>query len=251
MARFDNRTTLITGAVGGIGSATAERIAEEGGAVIVADLDQEACRAFAASLPNPERHHGIALDVTSEPGWQEVATWLTETGLQLHCLVNNAGIGSVAPVVEESMEMWSKVLDIDLTGVWLGMKHLGPLVQGENPGGSIVNISSILGTVGGTGGHAAYHAAKGGVRTLTKNAAIYWIQKGVRVNSVHPGYVATPGLLKRHGHTEHYQAMLRNSPMGRLAEPHEIAAAIAFLASGDSTYVSGSELYVDGGYTAR
>ena len=141
-------------------------------------------------------------------------------------------------------------MSIDATGVWLGMKHLGPLLV-DSGGGSIVNVSSILGTVGGFGNSAAYHAAKGAVRTLTKNAALHWATAGVRVNSLHPGFIGTAQLLERFEGTERHEAMLTHTPVGRLGQAEEVAAAFAFLVSDDSTYVTGSELYVDGGYTAR
>ena len=251
MNRFEGRTTLITGAVGGLGGATCQRIAEEGGTLIVTDIAVEDCRAFIDTLPHPERHIPVRLDVADPADWQTIADWIASKGIALHALINNAGIGSLAAVTDETVETWDKVIGIDQTGVWLGMKIIGPLVQGENPGGSIVNVCSIMGTVGGTGDNIAYHAAKGAVRTMTKSAALHWIRDGIRVNSIHPGYVATPNLVRRHGQTERYARMVADSPMGRLAEPSEVAAAIAFLASRDSSYMSGSELYVDGAYTAR
>jgi 3alpha(or 20beta)-hydroxysteroid dehydrogenase len=248
--RFTGRTTLVTGAVGGIGGATCERIAAEGGRLVVTDLDLAACERFAAELPG-EGHLALPLDVADERAWTAVADRLRADGIALHALVNNAGIGSLASVEDEEVETWDRVVRINQTGTWLGMKHLGPLVTGEDPGGAIVNMCSMFGTSGGFGASAAYHASKGAVRTLTKSAAMHWAGTGIRVNSIHPGHVATPGLLERHGGTDRYRAMLDFSPLGRLAEPAEVAAAIAFLASADSTYMTGSELYVDGGATAR
>ena len=249
--RFEGRTTLVTGGVGGLGEAACRRIADEGGRLVVSDLDQAECRALADDLPGEVAHLSLAIDVSDEDSWREAARILQDDGVVLHALVNNAGVGSLGSVVDEDLETWNRIIRINQTGVWLGMKYLGPLVQGEMPGGSIINMCSILGTSGGVGANAAYHASKGAVRTLTKNAAMYWLRSGIRVNSIHPGYVATANLIMRHGHTDRYQEMLRNSPMGRLAEPSEVAAAVAFLASSDSTYITGSELYVDGGFTAR
>jgi 3alpha(or 20beta)-hydroxysteroid dehydrogenase len=248
--RFAGRTTLVTGAVGGIGEATCVRIAEEGGRLLVTDLDLAACTALADGLPG-DGHLAMALDVADEAAWVAVAERLRADGVVLHGLVNNAGIGSGASVVDEDLETWERVVGINQTGVWLGMKHLGPLVTGEEPGGSIVNMCSMFGTSGGFGASAAYHASKGAVRTLTKSAAMHWAGSGVRVNSIHPGFVETPNLLVRHGGTERYTQMVETSPLGRLATPAEVAAAIAFLASADSTFMTGSELYVDGGFTAR
>ena len=141
-------------------------------------------------------------------------------------------------------------MSIGSTGVWLGMKHLGPMIAASG-GGSIVNLSSILGTVGGLGNSAAYHAAKGAVRTLTKNAALHWATSGVRVNSLHPGFIGTAQLLERYEGTERHESMLANTPIGRLGRGEEIAAVVAFLISDDSTFMTGSEVYADGGYTAR
>ena len=141
-------------------------------------------------------------------------------------------------------------MSIGSTGVWLGMKHLGPIIASSG-GGSIVNVSSILGTVGGLGNSAAYHAAKGAVRTLTKNAALHWATSGVRVNSLHPGFIGTAQLLERYEGTARHEAMLANTPIGRLGRGEEIAAVVAFLVSDDSTFMTGSEVYADGGYTAR
>jgi 3alpha(or 20beta)-hydroxysteroid dehydrogenase len=249
--RFTDQSVVVTGAVGGIGGATCHRLADEGAHLVVTDVDAADCAAFVETLPHPERHRTFELDVTSEESWADLAGSALVADRAPAALVNNAGIGSLLPVDSEERETWERVVAVNQTGVWLGMKHLGPRLRRTGRGASIVNVCSILGTVGGTGEHIAYHATKGAVRTMTKSAALHWVRDGVRVNSVHPGYVATPNLLKRHGHTPAYQTMLTSSPMGRLAEPEEVAAAIAFLASDDSSYVTGSELYVDGGYTAH
>jgi NAD(P)-dependent dehydrogenase (short-subunit alcohol dehydrogenase family) len=139
--------------------------------------------------------------------------------------------------------------------VFLGMKHAAPaLLRSEHA--SVVNISSIFGASGGFGSSPAYHAAKGAVRILTKTAALHWAQRGIRVNSVHPGFIDTPllrpdSMRERHGSAEIYQAILDVTPMGRLGRPEEVAAGVAYLASDDATFVTGSELYIDGGYMAR
>jgi NAD(P)-dependent dehydrogenase (short-subunit alcohol dehydrogenase family) len=141
------------------------------------------------------------------------------------------------------------VIGIGQTGTWLGMKHAGPLIE-RSGGGSIVNMCSILGTVGGLGNSVAYAAAKGAVRTMTKNAALHWAKAGVRVNSLHPGFIGTPPLLERWEGSERHREMLAGTPMGRLGRGEEIAAVVAFLAGDDSTFVTGSEIYADGGWTA-
>ena len=163
--------------------------------------------------------------------------------------MNNAALGSLATVEDETEEHWERVVSVDQTGVWLGMKHCGPRIR-RSGGGSIVNMCSILGTVGGFGNSVAYHAAKGAVRTMTKNAALHWAADGVRVNSLHPGFIATGPLLERYEGTERHEAMVAKTPMGRLGRPEEIAAVVAFLVSEDSSYMTGSEIYADGGWTA-
>jgi 3alpha(or 20beta)-hydroxysteroid dehydrogenase len=168
----------------------------------------------------------------------------------LDALVNNAAVGSLATVENEERESWDRLIAIDQTGVWLGMKHAGALIE-RSGGGSIVNMCSILGTVGGMGTSFAYHAAKGAVRTMTKNAALHWATRGVRVNSLHPGFIGTAQLLNRFEGSERHRLMVANTPMGRLGTEAEIAAVVAFLASDDSTFMTGSEVYADGGWTAQ
>jgi len=247
--RMKDKVVLLTGATGGLGRATAERLAEEGARVVVTDLDEQACTTLASGLPGGP-HLVARLDVADERQWMELVASVGREYGRLDGLVNNAGIGSLATVEEETLENWESVMSVDSTGVWLGMKHLGPLIAASG-GGSIVNLSSILGAVGGFGNSAAYHAAKGAVRTLSKNAALHWAEAGVRVNSLHPGFIGTPELLDRYEGSPRHQAMLANTPVGRLGRAEEIAAVVAFLISDDSTFVTGSEIYADGGYTAR
>ncbi len=249
--RMKDKVVLLTGATGGLGRATAQRLAEEGARLVLTDLDEQACQELAAGLVAEAGGHLVArLDVADERQWVEVAATVERECGRLDGLVNNAGIGSIATVEDETVERWESVMSVDSTGVWLGMKHLGPLIASSG-GGSMVNLSSVLGTVGGFGNSAAYHAAKGAVRTLTKNAALHWATAGVRVNSVHPGFIGTTELLERYEGTPRHEAMLANTPVGRLGRAEEIAAVVAFLISEDSTFVTGSEVYADGGYTAR
>jgi 3alpha(or 20beta)-hydroxysteroid dehydrogenase len=248
--RMRGKVVLLTGATGGLGRATAARLADEGAHLVLTDLDEHACKELAASLPGPKPHLTAGLDVAQESQWTAVAATIQRELGRLDGLVNNAGIGSIATVEDETVEHWDAVMSVDSTGVWLGMKHLGPVIAASG-GGSIVNVSSILGTVGGFGNSAAYHAAKGAVRTLTKNAALHWATSGVRVNSLHPGFIGTAELLERYKGTPRHEAMLANTPVGRLGHADEIAAVVAFLVSDDSTFMTGSEVYVDGGYTAR
>ena len=150
---------------------------------------------------------------------------------------------------DTSLADWNRTIGIDQTGVFLGMKTAAAALAASGHG-SVINISSIFGTSGGFGTSPAYHAAKGAVRTLTKNVALHWADRGVRVNSVHPGFIDTPILDQAKGRPIE-QAMLDVTPMGRLGKPEEIAAGVAYLASDDASFVTGLELYIDGGYTAR
>jgi len=164
-------------------------------------------------------------------------------------LVNNAGMGDLATIEDTSLEDWERTIAVDQTGVFLGMKTASAALAASDHG-SVINISSIFGTSGGFGTSPAYHAAKGAVRTLTKNVAIHWAERGVRVNSIHPGFINTPILEPTKG-TEFEQTMIDLTPMGRLGQPNEIAAGAAYLASDDASFVTGLELYIDGGYIAR
>lgn len=249
--RLTGQVCLVTGATGGIGQAAAERLAAEGAAVVVTDLDQGACEALTEKLRSAgARALGLRLDVTSSDEWARVVQRTTDEFAAVHVLVNNAGIGELTTVESETEQTWQRVTDVSQKGVWLGMQHVGPLIVNAG-GGSIVNVCSILGTVGGFGMHFSYHAAKGAVRLMTKTAAIYWAEAGVRVNSIHPGFIETETSKALLAGTSQLAERLANTPMGRLGRTEEVAAGIAFLASADSSFMTGSELYVDGGWTAR
>lgn len=244
MARFDGRVALVTGGASGIGKATAIRIADEGGSVVIADVQDEAGEAVAEEI----RQGGgkaafVHLDVTDEPGWADaVATTLDDFG-GLDVLVNNAGIGDTEPLEVTTVETWNKVVAVTQTSVFLGMKAAGDALK-KSGHGSVVNVSSMYGIVG-SGVSPAYHAAKGAVRLLTKTTALGWAQEGVRVNSVHPGYIDTPIL----GDTDR-DMLIGATPMGRLGQPEEMAAMITFLASDEASFATGAEFVIDGGYTA-
>lgn len=250
MNRLEGRVALVTGAASGIGKATAKRLADEGAAVLVTDIQVEAGEATVAELRDQGARAAFARhDVTSEADWQAiVAEAVAEFG-SLDILVNNAGMGDIKPIEETTVEDWQRTVDIDQLGVFLGMKVAADALK-KSGHGSVINVSSIFGTSGGFGVSPAYHAAKGAVRTLTKNVALHWATEGVRVNSIHPGFIATP-ILEQSRNTPIWDGMIDLTPMGRLGTPEEIAAGVAFLASDDASFVTGLELYVDGGYLAR
>lgn len=242
-------SAIVTGAARGIGRATVRALAASGAAVVATDVLDDEGAALAQELSGAGRSVVyVHLDVTDEAAWGEAVRRASELG-PLRVLVNNAGVGSMADVETETREAYDRVIAINQTGVWLGMKAAGPAMRAAG-GGSIVNVSSIFGAVGGFGGSIAYHASKGAVRLMTKNAALRYATEGVRVNSVHPGFVETPLIADLKG-TDVERQILSMTPMGRLGRPEEVADVIVFLASDLASYMTGSEVYVDGGWIAR
>ena len=254
MSRLTGKVALVTGAGSGLGAEAARRLAREGAAVMLTDIATDAVGAVAAAIQDAGgRAASLPHDVTSEHDWARVVAATVDAFGGLDVLVNNAGVaGGLLELMTHSMEDWRRVLSVNLDGVFLGLRHAGPaMVPG---GGSVINISSILGKVG-LPGAAAYCASKGAVLMLTKAAALEWAPLGIRVNSIHPGFIDTPmvadALHRAENGNEMREMIISRHALGRLGAPREIADVVVFLASDESSFMTGSELVVDGGYTAQ
>jgi 3alpha(or 20beta)-hydroxysteroid dehydrogenase len=245
-ARFDGQTALVTGAAKGLGFAIAEALAGQGAHVFLGDVDLAAAEQGAQALRDSGfKARAIALDVTDEAAWnQAVATIEAETG-GLHVLVNNAGIISRHSIASMPTAIWRRVLDVNLTGAFFGMRLTAPLIA-RSGGGAMVNISSIAGMAAHP--DPIYAASKWGLRGLTKSAAVEFAASGIRVNSVHPAMIMTE--LQNSAPPGYAQASTSAIVLGRPAEPSEVAAAVAFLACDEASFITGTELLVDGGLIA-
>ncbi|ANH94944.1 glucose 1-dehydrogenase [Streptomyces sp. NPDC057197] len=243
MNDLTGRTVLVTGGARGLGAEAARQAVAAGANVVITDVLEEEGEATAAGLGPAARFRRH--DVTSEREWQDVAGFAVAEFGALHGLVNNAGISTGALLESESVEHFRKVLDINLTGVFIGMRTVIPAMK-EAGGGSIVNISSAAGLMG-LALTAGYGASKWGVRGLTKIGAVELGTARIRVNSVHPGMTYTP--MTASVGIERGEGRYPNTPMGRVGEPHEIASAVVYLLSDAASYVTGAELAVDGGWT--
>ena len=248
MERLTGRVALVTGAAGGIGSATAVRLAAEGAAVLVTDV-ADAQSIVERIVASGGRAAYVRHDVTSESEWSAAVSAAVDQFGSLNILVNNAGIGDRLSLEETPLDNYERVIAITQTSALRGMKAAAAALHSSG-NGSVINISSIFGSSGGFGSSPAYHAAKGAVRAITKSTAVHWATTGVRVNSIHPGFIKTPMLDESMG-TPAEQMMFDLTPMGHLGRPEDIAAGVAYLASDDAAFVTGSELYIDGGYMAR
>lgn len=246
MSRFEGKVALVTGSASGIGRETAERMAAEGAKVFIADMQEDAGKEVAQGIvAKGGEATFVKMDVSSESDWERVIAEVVSTYGKLNILVNNAGIGDNEPIEVTSKETYDRVIAITQTSVFLGHKAASEALR-ESGNGAVVDVSSMFGIIGGFGTSPAYHAAKGAVRLLSKSTALNWAKKGVRVNSVHPGFVDTPII----GDTDR-KMLAEITPMGRMAKPKELAAVICFLASDDASFVTGAEFVVDGGYTAQ
>ncbi len=249
--RLAGKVALISGGARGLGAAEARLFAREGARVVIGDILDAEGRAVEADV----RAKGgeavyVRLDVTSERDWQQaVATAVSRFG-RLDVLVNNAGIGGAGRLEDTTVEAWDRVMDVNAKGVFLGSKAVIPAMRAAG-GGSIVNISSQLGLVGMDDSSPQYQASKGAVRLLTKLTAVQYAGERIRCNSVHPGPIVTPMTERRRADPAVYQRMVSRIPLGRYGEPDDVAYGVLYLASDESAFVTGSELVIDGGWTAQ
>ena len=246
--RLKDKVAIVTGGAHGMGEAEARLFAKEGAAVVVADVLNREGEAVAADISAGQgRARYIRTDVTSERDWQKLISETISTFGRLDILVNNAGISGSSVGDADSFEGWQKLMSVNAASVFLGTK-LAAAAMIPNGRGSIVNISSIMGFVGSAESHPGYAASKGAVRLYTKAAAAMYGPSGVRVNSVHPGYM--PPMLNATNAVGR-ASKIEATPLRRLGEPIEVAYGVLFLASDEASFVTGTELVIDGGYIAQ
>jgi NAD(P)-dependent dehydrogenase (short-subunit alcohol dehydrogenase family) len=248
--RLAGKVALVSGGASGMGLSEATIFAREGAKVVVADvLEAEGKQVADKIVAGGGQARFVKLDVTSEAEWDAAVKATVGAFGRLDVLVNNAGISGTYDSDMLSSAAWDKVMSINAKGVFLGMKHVIPLMK-QAGGGAIVNISSISGFVGQDGVHMAYNASKGAVRIMTKTAAVQFAPDGIRVNSVHPGFMPPMRTSKTSADPEWRAKMLDAVPMKRAGRVEEVAYAVLFLASDEASYITGTELVVDGGYLA-
>ena len=248
--RLEGKVALISGGAGGMGAEEARLFAREGAKVVIGDvLDEEGKKTEAEINETGGEALFARLDVTQEEQWRQAVEATVARFGKLDVLVNNAGIsGSFDPDIM-STDAWDKLMEINAKGVFLGIKYAVPEMQ-KVGGGSIVNISSISGLVGQEYTHMGYNASKGAVRIMTKSAAVQYAKEGIRVNSVHPGIMPPMRTSIATADSEVREQLVANVPMGREGRREEVGYAVLFLASDEASYITGTELVVDGGYTA-
>ncbi|WP_136604121.1 SDR family NAD(P)-dependent oxidoreductase [Paenibacillus dokdonensis] len=250
MGRVSGKVAIVTGAAGGMGKADAMILAQEGAKVVVTDIQEDKVNEVVEEInKNGGEAIGFRHNVTSEEEWQHIVDETVKKWGKIDVLVNNAGISLAKKLVDTTAQDWDKVMSINLTGGFFGLKHVIPVMQ-KNGGGSIINISSIAGLTGSNGA-GPYTASKGAVRMLTKAVAIDYGKDNIRCNSIHPGYIETPmtkDLLADDNMTKWF---ISNTPLPRLGKPENIAQGVLFLASDESSFITGAELAIDGGVSAR
>jgi NAD(P)-dependent dehydrogenase (short-subunit alcohol dehydrogenase family) len=248
MMRLENKVAIISGGSRGMGAVEAELFVQQGAKVLVGDVRDDEGRALAEKIGADAVY--AHLDVTSEDDWAAAVKKATNRYGKLDILVNNAGVSARGTIEETTVEDWDRVMGINAKGVFLGTRAAIPEMR-KAGGGSIVNISSQLGLVGMAESSPQYQSSKGAVRIFTKSAAIQYAPEGIRVNSVHPGPIVTPMTEARRSDLAMQQVMVTRIPLGRYGESEDVAYGVLYLASDESSFVTGGELVIDGGWTAQ
>jgi len=252
--RLRGKVALVTGGASGIGAATARVFAAEGAKVVVSDVQEDAARSVVDGIQKSGGQAAfVRCNVTKEAEVAAMVAFAEKTFGRLDVIVNNAGVESHLPVADTSEEVWDRIMDINGKGVFLCTKHAIPAMRRAG-GGSIINMSSVFGLIGSPG-FAAYHASKGAVRLLTKSTALAHAKEGIRANSIHPGAIDTPMLRALIDMEPDPKAAevewLKVEPIGRFGRPEDIAYGALYLASDEASFVTGTELVIDGGWTAN
>lgn len=250
MKRLENKVALITGGAAGIGKETALLFAKEGAKVVITDIDEEKGH---ETLDEIKQINTEALffkhDVSQEEDWKQVVAKIIEEFNKIDILFNNAGIYIIKSIPETNIETWNRLMSINVTGVFLGLKHVLPEME-KKQAGSVINSSSLAGLTGAPG-HTLYGASKGAVRVMTKDAAAEYASKGIRINSIHPGYITTEMADYASEITNLSKEELDSTyPLGRMGKPSEVANMALFLASDESSFSTGAEFVIDGGSSA-
>jgi NAD(P)-dependent dehydrogenase (short-subunit alcohol dehydrogenase family) len=246
--RLKDKIAIITGGAHGMGEAEARLFAREGAVVIIADVLEKEGEAVASDIRAGQgRAAFMKTDVTSEAAWEDLIAYAVATYGRLDILVNNAGISGSSVGDELALAGWEKLMAVNARSVFLGTTRAAEVMAG-NGGGSIINISSIMGFIGGADSHPGYSASKGAVRIFTKSAAVRFGPRGVRVNSVHPGYL--PPMLNA-TNAGGRAAKVAATPLRRLGNVEDVAFGVLFLASDEASFITGTELVIDGGYIAQ
>mgnify|MGYP001173157150 CR=1 FL=1 len=248
--RLEGKTAIITGASNGMGASEARLFASEGATVIACDIDSSSGESLVGEICEAGGSAKyVHCDVTSESDWINMVEAVRAEHGGLDILVNNAGISSTSVSDNLDTEAWHRIMGINSTGVFLGTKTAAETMKDQG-GGSIVNISSIMGFVGGGYGHPAYHASKGAVRIFTKAMAVKYGPFGIRVNSVHPGFMP-PMVSSNHAVAGDRDRYISQTPLRRTGKTSEVAYGVLFLSSDEASFITGTELVIDGGYIAQ
>ena len=251
MPRLDGKVAIISGGARGMGATEAKMFAREGARVVFGDIREDEGKRVEAEI---QESGGDALyvhlDVAREEDWREAVGLAATRYGTLHILVNNAGIGGGGKVEDTTVDEWERVMEVNINGVFLGTKAVIPFMRMAG-GGSIINISSEMGIAPSARTGAPYVASKGAVRLFTKATAVQYAKDGIRANSVHPGPIATPMSEATRANPELNQGEVSQVPLGRWGQPEEVAYGVIYLASDESSFVTGSELVIDGGATAQ